>query len=245
MVQEGGDMAAQALLDYGSLTDLELAGYFAAKDVRAVRLVTARNNQRLFRTAWSILKNRSEAEDVVQETYLRALGAIGRFEGRSSLSTWLTRIAINEALTRKRAQQRRANAFNEKSVLVMEEYREKLLGSPERRLSPEGELARKQLKGFLEAAVAKLPDNFRTVFVLREIEGMSVEEASEALDIPAETVRSRHLRARKKIQDALDPELRTALGETFPFAGADCEALTASVLKRMGISEASNEGEDA
>lgn len=78
-------MAAQALLDYENLTDLELAAHFAAKDPRAVRLVTTRNNQRLFRTAWSILKNRSEAEDVVQETYLRALGAIAKFEGRSSL----------------------------------------------------------------------------------------------------------------------------------------------------------------
>ncbi|MBS0275407.1 MAG: RNA polymerase sigma factor [Proteobacteria bacterium] len=238
-------MAAQALLDYEKLTDLELAARFAARDARAVRLVTGRNNQRLFRTAWSILKNRSEAEDVVQETYLRALGAIGRFEGRSSLSTWLTRIAINEALTRKRAQQRRANAFNDTSVFVMEEYREKIMGSAERRLSPESELARKQLRGFLETAVANLPDNFRTVFVLREIEDMSVEEAAGVLGVPAETVRSRHLRARKKIQEALDPELRTALGETFPFAGADCEALTASVLNRMGISESNNDGGSA
>jgi RNA polymerase sigma-70 factor (ECF subfamily) len=228
---------ALAAQDYESLSDAELAARFAAKDPVAVRLVTTRNNQRLYRTAWSIVKNRAEAEEVVQETYLRALGAIAKFEGRSSLSTWLTRIAINEALTRKRSAQRRANALNEKSVLVMDEYREKLLGSPERRLSPEAELARKQLKGLLENAVANLPDNFRTVFVLREIEGLSVEEASEALDIPAETVRSRHLRARQKIQQMLDPELKSAMGDTFPFAGADCEALTARVLARMGITE--------
>ncbi|MGN6147473.1 MAG: RNA polymerase sigma factor [Rhizomicrobium sp.] len=228
---------ALAAPDYERLTDIELAVRFAAKDPIAVRLVTTRNNQRLYRTAWSIVKNRAEAEEVVQETYLRALGAIAKFEGRSSLSTWLTRIAINEALTRKRSAQRRANALNEKSVLVMDEYREKLLGSPERRLSPEAELARKQLKILLESAVAKLPDNFRTVFVLREIEGLSVEEASEALDIPAETVRSRHLRARQKIQKMLDPEMKSAMGDTFPFAGADCEALTARVLARMGIAE--------
>jgi RNA polymerase sigma-70 factor (ECF subfamily) len=223
----------QTARDYEHLSDAELVALFAAKDPFAVRLVTTRNNQRLFRTAWSIVKNRAEAEEVVQDTYLRALGAIERFEGRSALSTWLTRIAINEALTRKRSAQRRANAFNEKSVLVMDEYREKLLGSPERRLSPEGELARKQLAAMLEQAVAGLPDNFRTVFVLREIEGLSVEEVSES----PETVRSRHLRARQKIQQMLDPELKSALGETFPFAGADCEALTARLLVRMGISE--------
>jgi RNA polymerase sigma-70 factor (ECF subfamily) len=228
---------ALAAPDYERLSDAELAARFAAKDPAAVRLVTARNNQRLYRTAWSIVKNRAEAEEVVQETYLRALGAIAKFEGRSSLSTWLTRIAINEALTRRRSAQRRANALNEKSVLVMDEYREKLLGSPERRLSPEAELARKQLRSLLETAVANLPDNFRTVFVLREVEGLSVEETSETLDIPAETVRSRHLRARQKIQQMLDPELKSALGDTFPFAGADCEALTARVLERMGIVE--------
>ncbi|MBS0276025.1 MAG: sigma-70 family RNA polymerase sigma factor, partial [Proteobacteria bacterium] len=160
---------ALAAPDYERLNDAELAARFAAKDPIAVRLITTRNNQRLYRTAWSIVKNRAEAEEVVQETYLRALGAIAKFEGRSSLSTWLTRIAINEALTRRRSAQRRANALNEKSVLVMDEYREKLLGSPERRLSPEAELARKQLRSLLETAVADLPDNFRTVFVLREI----------------------------------------------------------------------------
>lgn len=223
--------------DYERLTDAELVRRFAARDPIAVRLVTTRNNQRLFRAAWSILKNRSEAEDAVQDAYLRALGAIGTFEGRSSLSTWLMRIAINEALMRKRAQKRRANAFDGSSVLVMDEYREKLLGSAERRLSPEAQMIRKQLAGFLENAVAMLPDSFRTVFVLREIEGLSVEETSEALDIAPETVRSRHLRARRKIRQTLDPELKTALGETFPFAGADCEALTARVLARMGIPE--------
>ncbi|MGN6517337.1 MAG: sigma-70 family RNA polymerase sigma factor, partial [Rhizomicrobium sp.] len=171
---------ALAARDYGNLSDVELAARFAAKDPIAVRLVTTRNNQRLFRAAWSILKNRAEAEEVVQETYLRALGALAKFEGRASLSTWLTRIAINEALTRRRAAQRRAAAFNGSSVLVMDEYREKIMSSPERRLSPEADLVRKQMAAMLEKAIATLPDNFRTVFVLRGIEGLSVEEVGEA-----------------------------------------------------------------
>ena len=91
-------MTAQALVSYEHLTDLQLARWIIDRDPRAVRLVTQRNNQRLFRVAWSIVRNRSDAEDVVQETYVRAFAAIATFNGLSSLSTWLARIAINEAL---------------------------------------------------------------------------------------------------------------------------------------------------
>ncbi len=96
-------MITQPKLDYQSCDDLVLAELIAARDPAAVRLVTTRNNQRLFRAAWSILKDRPESEDVVQSAYLRAFAAIATFEGHSTLSTWLTRIAINEALGRRRA----------------------------------------------------------------------------------------------------------------------------------------------
>src|SRR5689334_1192711 len=100
-------MSAPLKLRYESRTDVELASDIANRDVAAVRLVTQRNNQRLFRTAWSILKNREDAEDAVQNTYLKAFAAIEGFAGKSSLSTWLTRIAINDALARARAIKRR------------------------------------------------------------------------------------------------------------------------------------------
>ena len=103
-------MTIQPKLDYQSFDDLALARLIAARDPAAVRLVTKRNNQRLLRAAWSILKNRAESEDVVQSAYLRAFAQIATFEGRSTLSTWLTRIAINEALGRRRAGQRRGLA---------------------------------------------------------------------------------------------------------------------------------------
>src|SRR3546814_2381793 len=99
-------MIAQLKLDYETRSDLDLAADIAARDPIAVRLVTGRNNQRLFRTAWSILKDHDEAEDAVQSTYLEAFAAIGGFAGKSSLSTWLTRILINEALGRVRANKR-------------------------------------------------------------------------------------------------------------------------------------------
>jgi len=101
-----GNMTSVAL-DYETLTDIELARRLAQRDTLAVRTVTRRNNQRLYRTAWSVLKNRADAEEAVQEGYLRAFGAIGTFTGASSLSTWLTRIVLNEALGRRRAAQRK------------------------------------------------------------------------------------------------------------------------------------------
>ena len=237
-------MVVQAVKDYSQLDDLELAACIARNEEQAVRLVTTRNNQRLFRAAWSIVRNRTDAEDVVQESYLHAFAAILRFNGQASLSTWLTRIVINEALTRLRAQKRRRAAFDNNSVLVMDQYREKLMGSPERRATPEAAIMRKQLAKLLEGAIAQLPEPFRVVFVLREIEGLSVEETAAVLEILPETVKTRFLRARRRLQKMLDPELRSALGETFPFAGADCERLTARVLQRLGHCGQANPGEE-
>jgi RNA polymerase sigma-70 factor, ECF subfamily len=218
--------------DYAALSDNELASRIAARDVAAVRLVTGRNNQRLFRTAWSILKDRSEAEEAVQDGYLKAFDAIGTFTGRSSLSTWLTRIVVNEALSRRRRAQRPARLLNQESVLVLEEYREKLMAGSVTQ-SPEKTLMRRQIAKMLETAITRLPDIFRPVFVLREIEGLSVEDTAEALQIPEETVKTRLFRARRRLQKELDPELCGALSETFPFAGVDCEAMTERVLTKF------------
>jgi RNA polymerase sigma-70 factor (ECF subfamily) len=218
--------------DYATLSDGELASRIAARDVAAVRLVTGRNNQRLFRTAWSILKDRSEAEEAVQDGYMKAFDAIETFAGRSSLSTWLTRIVVNEALSRRSRAQRRSQLLNQESVLVLEEYREKLMAGSVTQ-SPEKVLMRRQIAKLLETAIARLPDSFRPVFVLREIEGLSVEDTAEALQIPEETVKTRLYRARRRLQKELDPELCGALSETFPFAGADCETLTDRVIARF------------
>ena len=114
----------------------------------------------------------------------------------------------------------------------MEEYREKLMGGSVTH-SPEIVLMRRQIARLLESAIARLPDSFRPVFVLREIEGLSVAETAEALQIPKETVKTRLFRARSLLQKELGPELRNALSETFPFAGADCQALTRRVLTKF------------
>ena len=224
-------MATQLKSDYEAFSDLELAARVASRDAAAVRLVTGRNNRRLFRAAWSILRNREDAEDAVQSAYLRGFGAIRNFEGKSSLATWLTRIVINEALGRLRARKRRASHIASDSVVFIEDYREKLMRGSTTQTSPDETLARAQIRQMLEEAISRLPDQFRLVFILREVEGLSVAEVAETLDVPPATVKTRHLRARRKLQDELAPELRNVLTGTFPFAGADCAELTRRILR--------------
>jgi RNA polymerase sigma-70 factor (ECF subfamily) len=205
-------MTAQPNLDYAALGDAEVARLCAARDGQAVRHVLTANNQRLFRTAWSILGDRSEAEEAVQAAYVSAFAAMERFEGRSSLSTWLVRITVNEALGRLRSQRRRRDHLEAAGVPMLDDYRDKLMRGSQAP-APEATVEREQLRALLEREVGALPENFRAVFVLREIEGLSVEETA----------------------DALAPEVRTALTGTFPFAGADCAAMAERVLKDLGL----------
>ena len=158
-------------LDYETLTDIELAKLIAQRDSLAVRVVTRRNNQRLYRTAWSVLKDRPDAEEAVQEGYLKGFAAIDSFAGVSSLSTWLTRIVLNEALGRRRSAQRRIRLLREHSIALLDDYRENLMGGPAASSSPEADAARGQLAKLIEQAIADLPEAFRIVFMLREVEG--------------------------------------------------------------------------
>jgi RNA polymerase sigma-70 factor (ECF subfamily) len=222
-------MTARSLVAVDALDDVGLARLCAAHDEAALRHVITANNQRLFRAAWSILKNRWDAEEVVQAAYLKAFDRIGDFGGRSALSTWLTRIAINEALGRLRSNRRRRAHLEAEGVSVLESYRENLMRGSQP-AAPDETMAREQLRQLLELAVAGLPDSFRTVFVLRDVEGLSIDETSEALEIPPATVKTRLLRARRKLQESLEPEVRGALTGAFPFAGADCAAMTEKLL---------------
>jgi RNA polymerase sigma-70 factor, ECF subfamily len=220
--------------DYQRIGDAELARLCAARDAGAIRHVISANNQRLFRTAWSILKDRAEAEEAVQAAYMSAFAKIGSFEGRSALATWLTRIVINEALGRRRAEERRRRHLEEEGIAVLEAYRENMTRGSEAE-SPEAALAREQIRKLLEQAVGDLPEAFRTVFVLREIEGLSSEETADILDVPVATVKTRLHRGRRRLQQTLAPEMSNVLSGTFPFAGADCAALTERVLRELGL----------
>lgn len=224
----------QTLIDYSGLSDAELARLCAARDRGATEHVIVANNQRLFRAAWSILKSRSDAEEAVQAAYLSAFANIGRFEGRSALSTWLTRIVMNEALGRRRADERRRGHLKQEGVALMADYRDALMRGSDAE-APDVAVAREQIRSLLEQAVARLPENFRSVFVLRDVEGLSSEETAEILSIPVATVKTRLFRGRKRLQEMLAPEMATVLSGTFPFAGADCAALTRRVLECLGL----------
>ncbi|MBS0503511.1 MAG: RNA polymerase sigma factor [Proteobacteria bacterium] len=226
-------MTAQPRPDYAALSDAQLAALIAARDPAAVRLVTERNNQRLFRTAWSILKDRSDAEDAVQSAYLHAFAAIGSYEGRATLSTWLTRITINEALGRARAAQRRRTQLDASAVIDLNDYRERLMRGSSQGNAPDADFAQAEVRRMLERAIEDLPRPFRLVFVLRDVEGLSIEETAAALDLPQATVKTRQLRARRRLREALAPELKSALTGSFPFAGADCAAMTERVLAAL------------
>ncbi|HWU92670.1 MAG TPA: RNA polymerase sigma factor [Sphingomicrobium sp.] len=229
-------VAAQPMLaaGYKALGDAELAHRCAARDAGAIRHLISANNQRLFRTAWSILKNRAEAEEAVQAAYMSAFTNMAGFEARSSLSTWLTRIVVNESLGRRRADQRRRRHLEQEGVTVLETYRDTMMrGSVAE--SPEASVAREQIRKLLEHAVGELPDPFRTVFVLREIEGLSSEETAAILDVPVATVKTRLHRGRRRLHEMLALDMSDLLSGTFPFAGAACAGMAERVLAALGL----------
>lgn len=221
-------------VDYSALGDAELAQRCAARERGAIQHVIAANNQRLFRTAWSILKSRPDAEEAVQAAYLSAFANIGSFEGRSALSTWLTRIVVNEALGRRRAEERRRRHLEREGVALLDNYRDALMRGSDAD-SPDVAVAREQIRKLLEQAVGQLPDPFRTVFVLREIEGLSSEETAEVLDVPVATVKTRLFRSRRRLQETLAPEMVAVLSGAFPFAGSDCAEMAERVLSAIGL----------
>ncbi len=205
----------------------ELAARAAGGEATALEAIMRRHNRTLYRAARSILKSDAEAEDAVQDAYVRAFQALPGFRGESNLGTWLTRIAVNEALARLRRRRREDNvvtfgeAFDADSTPGT--------GADD----PEGGLMRGQLRSLLERHVDKLPAAFRTVFVLRALEEMSVEEVASALDVAPATVRTRYFRARALLREGLERELDLACTDAFGFDGARCDRIVIAVLFRV------------
>lgn len=213
--------------------EAELVRRARARDAGAVRAIIQANNRRLFRMARSILRNDAEAEDVVQETYVRAFTHLDSFRGASRLATWLTRIAMNEALGRLR--QRRPTV--DWTTLEPGTLEAQVIQFPlsTRSEDPERTMAQRQIQTVVEHAIDELPDIFRSVFVARVVEGMSVEETAEVLDLKPETVKTRLFRARALLRDNVEKRVGPVLMEAFPFAGRRCERLTQAVLARLGL----------
>lgn len=220
--------------DVESLGDEALVRLARSGDDGAVRMLTRRYNRRLYRIARGILRNDSEAEDVVQETYVRAFTGLDMFRGDARFATWLTRIAMNEALGRLRRQRPTVDwvSYGENRTQA------EIINFPVSAASndPERTMAQGEIRAVLELAIDALPDSFRTVFVARIVEGMTVEETAELFALKPETVKTRLHRARLLLRDVLDKQLGPALIETFPFGGRRCERMTEAVVRRLRAS---------
>jgi RNA polymerase sigma-70 factor, ECF subfamily len=180
----------------------------------AFSTLVRRHDRYLYRMARSILRDDQEAEDVVQETYLKAFMKIVDFRGEANLRTWLTRIALNEALQRKRRQ--RLHVELGEVDMARERVRSQMHLSPLTQATPEREVARKQIRQILEGAIDDLPPAFRTVLVMRDVEGASVEETANVLGVKAETVRTRLHRARNMLRERLGEQFAAVLKGRVP-----------------------------
>jgi RNA polymerase sigma-70 factor (ECF subfamily) len=217
------------------LDDAELAQRALARDPDAFRTIMQRHNRRLYRIARSVLRNSTEAEDAVQEAYVSAFAHLASYRGESSLSAWLARITMNEALGRLRRQRSTVDiATLEEARTEAEIIQFPLLAQND---DPERTMAQRQILQLVEQATDNLPDAYRLVFVTRVIEGMSVEETAELLGIKPETVKTRLHRARQLVRDQLNKQIGPVLMDAFPFAGRRCERMTGVVMKRLGLSE--------
>jgi RNA polymerase sigma-70 factor (ECF subfamily) len=210
--------------------DAELIRRALARDEAAVRTIMQANNRRLYRLARAILKNDSEAEDVVQDTYVRAFAHLAEFRGESALSTWLSRIAMNEAIGRRRRQRASVELVSLPPGKLEAQIIPFPLACPD---DPEKSMAQREIQQMVEHAIDELPEPFRLVFITRVIEGMNVEETAELLALKPETVKTRLHRARAMLRDNVEKKIGPAVMEAFPFAGRRCERLTEAVLERL------------
>lgn len=225
-------MARLKHLDHVTLPEPDLVHLAQTGDPDAFREIMRRGNQRLFRIARGVVRDDAEAEDVLQEAYMRAFAAIGSFRGEAGIMTWLTRIVLNEARGRLRRQ--RPTVGLEQIEMAQNGGAEIIafpasLGTE----SPESGAARSEIRIMIEHAVDDLPEAFRMVFIMRDIEECSIEETAANLDLKPETVKTRLHRARRLLRQSLDTRLAATLEDAFPFMGQRCERITEQVVARL------------
>jgi RNA polymerase sigma-70 factor (ECF subfamily) len=219
-------------LNVDALDETELVQLARQGEAAAFRAIMQRSNRRLYRIARAVMNDDSEAEDVVQESYVRGLTALASFRGDSSLTTWLSRIVLNEAMGRLR---RRRPTVDVDALEDRQARQGDIIPFPltSREPDPERAIAQRQIKALLESAIDELPDSFRTVLMARAVEGMSIEETAELFDLKPETVKTRLHRARQLLREALEKQIGPVLTDAFPFDGRRCERMTQAVLARL------------
>lgn len=228
-------------LDYASLQDTALVGLVRRGDRDAFHQIMRRCNQRLFRVARGVVVDDAEAEDIVQEAYVHAFEKLATFRGDASLLTWLTRIVLNEAYGRLR--QRRLTVNVDRIEASQTDVGRVVLfpakfGSED----PAAAAARQQVRTLIENAVDALPEPFRIVFVMREIEECTVEETAASLELRPETVKTRLHRARRLLRTALQDTLSATLSDAFPFLGPRCDRMSDAVLRRLDTAKPLSSG---
>ncbi len=192
-------------------------------DVAAFELLMRRNNQRVFRAVRAIVRSEQEAEDVMQDAYVRAFEHLGGYQKRASFATWLIRIAVNEALARGRRAKRTSPTADTDEVFAM----------PATTATPEQRTSDRELRQLLQAAIDELSEEFRVVFVLRAIEQMSVAEIAECLELREETVKTRFFRARQRLRHALLNRFDASAASLFEFHLTRCDRVVAGVFERI------------
>ncbi|HKH49140.1 MAG TPA: RNA polymerase sigma factor [Thermoanaerobaculia bacterium] len=214
--------ALQPVAAPATLSDEEVVARVLAGDSSLFEILMRRYNQRLFRVARGILADDGEAEDVMQEAYVRAFRELAGFRGEARFSTWLTRIACHEALARARKRQRLVSINGGEPP-----------DPPAATLGPERELENRELQTVLRDAVEVLPDPLRAVFCLREIEGLSTEATADALGLTAENVRVRLHRAKRSLRQALDERIGREVRRLYLFDGPHCDRVVEGVFARL------------
>jgi RNA polymerase sigma-70 factor, ECF subfamily len=204
-----------------ALSDEEIVERVRGGETALFELLMRRYNQRLYRVARGIVGDEAEAVDVIQDAYVRAYEHLAQFAGRAAFSTWLTRIAVHEACARLRRRGRQAD---------IEESMPTLLSAAP---GPEQRAADRELGEAIEAAVAALPEVYRSVFMLREVEGLSTAETAACLEITEETVKTRLHRGRALLRNHINARVGAAIRETFQFADVRCDRVVAAVMARI------------
>jgi RNA polymerase sigma-70 factor (ECF subfamily) len=221
--------------DISKDTDLALVQCAAGGDVKAFDRLMHRHNQRLFRAARGILRNDADAEEAIQDAWWNAYQHFGQFRADSEPLTWLTRIAVNESLQRLRRNKSRValvRPFEGGDETEDQPSQEERMPAPES-THPENQVARQQLSRLIELHVDELPDKYRSVFMLRGIEGMDFSDVASLLGLSAATVRVRFMRARGLLRKALQTEMDFSVRDAFEFAGVRCDRVVAGVFARL------------
>ena len=216
-----------------ALSDEEVVERVLAGDTALYEVVMRRYDTRLYRVARSILKNDGEAEDVMQDAYVRAFQHLGQFEGRARFSTWLTRIAVHEALARAH----KAKRFEDWDD--MNESMQNEIGVTPQTSNPESETASVEMSKILEQAIENLPEAYRAVVMMRDVEDMSTAETAECLSLTEENVKVRLHRAHGMLRKELYKTARISAADAFPFHAPRCDRVVANVFARLAALETS------